>query len=75
MAESLRAAAERASETALLTDQLAAALALHAQAEKQWAEAERLLTASHEETLVLQQRVELLEATELARRVQVGVVV
>ena len=58
----------------MLNDQLTEALALHAQAEKQWAEAERLLTASHEDVRGLQERVELLEASELARRVQVGVV-
>ena len=38
---------------------------------KQWVEAERLLTASHEEVQGLQKRVDLLEASELARRVQV----
>ena len=65
------AAAERASEATLLTDQLTEALALHALAEKQWVEAERLLTASHEEVQGLQKRVDLLEASELARRVQV----
>ena len=58
----------------MLNDQLTEALALHGQAEKQWAEAERLLTASHEDIRGLQERVKLLEASELARRVQVGIV-